>query len=447
MVCKKSDGQNAENARVLRIIPQDWAQTQEKYSENGLAILAGRLYNIGIIFLGGEPVMKKVFALILALAMMLSCAAFAEDVVKIGVFEPASGDNGAGGKQEVLGIEYANSIVPTVTVGGTEYKVELVIVDNQSTTDKAVTAAQTLVGSGVSIVLGSYGSGVSMAGGEVFAQAGVPAIGCSCTNPGVTSLCDWYWRICFLDPFQGTVMANFAMQEKGAKTAYVLTQLGDDYSTGLGFYFQKAFEEMGGTVVAENFPEGSSDFTAYLNNAINSGAEVVFAPTSTTSASLIIDQAASMSVPFALMAGDTWESSVILEATKGTSLEVYCSTFFDERDESSTVAADFVSGFKAWLNANPDKLTNNGGNDIVAAVSALGYDAYMTAIEAIKAADSVDPAAIAAALPGTTCDGVTGSIAFDEIGDAKKDMAYIKQANAETGEFDFVKTQTVAELG
>ena len=219
MVCKKNDGHNAKNARVLRIFPRDCPQTQEKYSENELAILAGHLYNIGIIFLGGEPVMKKIFALILALAMMLSCAAFAEDVVKVGVFEPASGDNGAGGKQEVLGIEYANSIVPTVTVGGKEYKVELVIVDNQSATDKAVTAAQTLVGAGVSIVLGSYGSGVSMAGGEVFSQAGVPAIGCSCTNPGVTSLCDWYWRICFLDPFQGTVMANFAMQEKGAKTA------------------------------------------------------------------------------------------------------------------------------------------------------------------------------------------------------------------------------------
>ena len=446
MVCKKNDGHNAKNARVLRISPRDCPQTQEKYSENELAILAGHLYNIGIIFLGGEPVMKKIFALILALAMMLSCAAFAEDVVKVGVFEPASGDNGAGGKQEVLGIEYANSIVPTVTVGGKEYKVELVIVDNQSATDKAVTAAQTLVGAGVSIVLGSYGSGVSMAGGEVFAQAGVPAIGCSCTNPGVTSLCDWYWRICFLDPFQGTVMANFAMQEKGAKTAYVLTQLGDDYSTGLGFYFQKAFEEMGGTVVAENFPEGTSDFTAYLNNAINSGAEVVFAPTSTTSASLIIDQAASLSVPFALMAGDTWESSVILDAAKGTNLTIYCSTFFDENDESSTQAAEFVQGFKAWLNANPDKMTNNGGNDIVAAVSALGFDAYMTAIEAIKAADSAVGADIAAAMPGVTLTGVTGSISFDEIGDANKDMAYIKQANTETGAFDFVKTQTVAEL-
>ena len=391
--------------------------------------------------------MKKTITLALVLVMSLLTVSALADTVKIGVFEPASGDNGAGGKQEVIGIEYANSVVPTVEVGGKTYDVELVIVDNQSATDKAVSAAQELVDAGVSIVLGSYGSGVSMAGGEVFQQAQIPAIGCSCTNPGVTSLCDYYWRICFLDPFQGTVMANFAMEEKGAKTAYVLTQLGDDYSTGLGFYFQQAFEKMGGTVVAETFTEGTGDFTAYLNNAINAGAEVVFCPSSTTSASLIIDQAASMSVPFAIMAGDTWESSVILDAAKGTNLEVYCSTFFDERDESNTVAAEFVSGFKAWLNANEDKKTNNGGNDIVAAVSALGYDAYMTAIEAMKAADSADPAAIAAALPGTTCEGVTGAISFDEIGDAKKDMAYIKQANVETGAFDFVKTQTVADLG
>ena len=390
--------------------------------------------------------MKKILALVLVLMLAVSAVAMAE-TIKIGVFEPASGDNGAGGKQEVIGIEYANSLVPTVEIGGATYDVELVIVDNQSATDKAVSAAQELVDAGVSIVLGSYGSGVSMAGGEVFAAAEIPAIGCSCTNPGVTSLCDYYWRVCFLDPFHGTVMANFAMDEFGAKTAYVLSQLGDDYTTGLATYFAKAFEGMGGTVINEQFTEGTSDYTAYLTNAINGGADVIFCPTSTTVAALLINQAASMNVELPLLAGDTWESSVILEAGKGTNLTICCSTFFDENDESSTQAAEFVQGFKAWLNANPDKMTNNGGNDIVAAVTALGYDAYMTAIEAIKAADSVDPAAIAAALPGTTCDGVTGSIAFDEIGDAKKDMAYIKQANAETGEFDFVKTQTVAELG
>ena len=389
--------------------------------------------------------MKKIIALVMVLVLMATAAVAMADTVKIGVFEPASGDNGAGGKQEVIGMEYANTIVPTVEVGGKTYDVELVIVDNQSATDKAVSAAQELVDAGVSIVLGSYGSGVSMAGGEVFADAEVPAIGASCTNPGVTSLCDYYWRVCFLDPFQGTVMANFAMDEFGAKTAYVLSQLGDDYTTGLATYFAKAFEAMGGTVINEQFTEGTSDYTAYLNNAINGGADVIFCPTSTTVASLLINQAASMNVAMPLLAGDTWESSVILDAAKGTNLTICMSTFFDEND-GNAVAAEFVQGFKAWLNANADQKTNNGGNDIVAAVSALGYDAYMTAIEAIKAADSIDGADIAEALPGVELVGVTGSISFDEIGDAKKDMAYIKKANTETVSFDFVKTQTVAEL-
>ena len=389
--------------------------------------------------------MKKFLALIMVLVLMSTAAVAMADTVKIGVFEPASGDNGAGGKQEVIGIEYANSLVPTVEVGGKTYDVELVIVDNQSATDKAVSAAQELVDAGVSIVLGSYGSGVSMAGGEVFADAEVPAIACSATNPGVTSLCDYYWRVCFLDPFQGTVMANFAKDEFGAKTAYVLSQLGDDYTTGLATYFAKAFEAMGGTVINEQFTEGTSDYTAYLNNAINGGADVIFCPTSTTVASLLINQAASMNVTMPLLAGDTWESSVILDAAKGTNLTVCMSTFFDEND-GNAVAAEFVQGFKAWLNANPDKKTNNGGNDIVAAVSALGYDAYMVAIEAIKAADSIDSVAIAEALPSVVTNGVTGSISFDEIGDANKDMAYIKKANTETVAFDFVKTQSVAEL-
>ena len=389
--------------------------------------------------------MKKILALVMVLVLMSAAAVAMADTVKIGVFEPASGDNGAGGKQEVIGIEYANSLVPTVEVGGKTYDVELVIVDNQSATDKAVSAAQELVDAGVSIVLGSYGSGVSMAGGEVFADAEVPAIACSATNPGVTSLCDYYWRVCFLDPFQGTVMANFAKDEFGAKTAYVLSQLGDDYTTGLATYFAKAFESMGGTVINEQFTEGTSDYTAYLNNAINGGADVIFCPTSTTVASLLINQAASMNIAMPLLAGDTWESSVILDAAKGTNLTVCMSTFFDEND-GNAIAAEFVQGFKAWLNANADKKTNNGGNDIVAAVSALGYDAYMVAIEAIKAADSIDSVAIAEALPSVVTNGVTGSISFDEIGDANKDMAYIKKANTETVAFDFVKTQSVAEL-
>ena len=387
--------------------------------------------------------MKKLLAMLLAVMMLVPAFALADDVIKIGVFEPSTGDNGAGGKQEILGIEYANSLAPTVTVGGKEYKVELVVADNQSLTDKAVSADQSLMGEKVSIVLGSYGSGASMAGGDVFAEAGVPAIGVSCTNPNVTLLCDYYWRICFLDPFQGTVMANFA-KELGATKAYVLTMLGEDYGVGLGKYFVDAFKKLGGDVIEENFTEGNGDFAAYINNAVNGGCDVIFAPCATTYAALIIEQAASQGVTFPILAGDTWENSAILDAAKGKDVKVYCSTFFDEKDDSAA-AADFVTGYKAWLNADESKKTNNGGNDIVAAVSALGFDAYNVALTAIQAADSADPAAIAAALPSVTYEGVTGAIAFDENGDALKDMAYIKYANPETGAFDFVKTQSVSE--
>ena len=387
--------------------------------------------------------MKKLLALVLAVMLLVPAFAMADNVIRIGVFEPSTGDNGAGGKQEILGIEYANSLAPTVTIGGEEYTVELVIEDNQSLTDKAISAAQSLVSKNVSVVLGSYGSGVSMAGGDVFAEAGVPAIGVSCTNPNVTLLCDYYWRICFLDPFQGTVMANFA-KELGATKAYVLTMLGEDYGVGLGKYFVDAFQKLGGETVEENFTEGNGDFAAFINNAVNSGCDVIFAPCATTYAALIIEQAAAQGVTFPLLAGDTWENSAILDAAKGKDIKVYCSTFFDENDDSAA-AADFVAGYKAWLNADSGKKTNNGGNDIVAAVSALGFDAYNVALAAITAADSADPAAIAAALPAVTYEGVTGAISFDENGDARKDMAYIKYANPETGVFDFVKTQSVAD--
>ena len=95
------------------------------------------------------------------------------------------------------------------------------------------------------------------------------------------------------------------------------------------------------------------------------------------------------------------------------------------------------------MNENPDALTNNGGNDMVAAVTAMGYDAYFTALEALKAAGSTDPGAVLEALPSVSYEGITGLIEFDDIGDAKRDSAFIKTANTETGVWDFVKIQSV----
>ena len=310
--------------------------------------------------------MKKFLALVLAMLMVFSLCACGnggdsgEKVVKIGVFEPLTGDSAAGGKQEVLGMQYANSKVPTVEIGGETYKVELVYSDNGSDSAKAVSAASKLVNEKVSLVLGSYGSGVSIAAGTYFANAKIPAIGCSCTNPAVTEANPYYFRVCFLDPFQGSVMANFAKDEFSAANAYVLSMLGEDYGSGLATYFVNAFEDLGGTVTSEQFPEGTSDFSAYIQNAINAGADVIFAPCATTYAAQIITQAASAGFDKPITAGDTWESSVILDAQKGTSVQVYCSTFFDENDDSGA-AKEFVTGFKEWLNADSQKLTNNGG--------------------------------------------------------------------------------------
>ena len=365
-------------------------------------------------------------------------ASSGDKVVKIGVFEPQTGDNGAGGKQEVLGMQYANYVQPTVEIGGETYDVKLEIVDNRTTAENGPSAASELMNRGVSIVLGSYGSGVSMAGGTVFQEAGVPAIGVTCTNPQVTSDCSVYYRICFLDPFQGTVLANYAYKELGVTTAYTLAMLGSDYDQGLVYYFSEAFKALGGTVTSEDFPEGNANFVSYINNAKSAGAGVIFAPVSTNYAQLIIEAAGAQGFEGHLLGSDTWDNNMVIESAKGKSVNVEITTFYQEGG-----APEFDAGIKEWMNANADALTNNGGNDMVSAVTAMGYNAYFVALEAIKAAGSTDPAAVLAALPGVSYTGVSGLIEFDEIGDAKRDAAYIKAANTESGEWEFVKVQGI----
>ncbi len=389
--------------------------------------------------------MKKIAAILMCLVLVLPILAMAETTVgtiKVGVYQPASGANGPGGKQETLGIEYAHSLYPTVELSDGVYNVELVPVDNQSSPDKAPSAAQSLVSSDVSIVLGSYGSSVSLAAADIFEKAGLVAVGLSCTNPQVTQDNPLYYRICYLDPFQGTVLANYAGKELAATKAYTLAELGNVYDVGLVEYFTRAFEEAGGTVIGETFPSGTSDFTAYLTKAVNEGAQVIFAPTSPEYAAQIIPQAASNGVKIPILAGDTWDSNVILNAAKGTEVSVSVSTFFDEGDTSS-MASEFVTGFKEWLNANPEKLTNNGGNDIVAAVSALGYDGYLVALEALKAADSGERDDIADVVAGVEVNGVTGAIVFGEHGDAVRDQAFIKTSNNQDATWKFVKVQGI----
>lgn len=346
------------------------------------------------------------------------------NVIKIGVFEPSTGDSASGGKKEILGMQYANSETPTVTLGDTEYKIELVLADNGSTTDKAPSAATALVDADVSVVLGSYGSGVSMAGSEFFNEAGLAAIGVTCTNPNVTAGNDHYFRICFLDPFQGSVLANFATEKFAATKAYCLGELGNEYDQGLITFFEKAFTAAGGEVIKDSFPTNNADFTTYLNKAKADGAQVIFTPVSIAYATQIIAQAADLGIEAPILGSDTLDDNKVLEAAKDTAIKLYVSTFYQEGG-----SPEFDAGIKNYINTNENAKTSNGGNDTISAVTAMGYDAYYVALEAIKAAGSADKAAIKAALPAVVYDGVSGHIAFDEIGDAVRDTAYIKTSD------------------
>ena len=382
-----------------------------------------------------RKIMAITMAACLAVGALAGCGKKAEDkVIKIGVFEPTTGENGGGGFQEVLGIRYANKIHPTVKINGEDYKVELVEVDNKSDKTEAVNAAQKLVSEKVSVVLGSYGSGVSIAAGQIFADAKIPAIGCSCTNPQVTEGNDYYFRVCFIDPFQGTVMANYAFQN-GAKSAAVITQLGDDYSSGLGSFFKDAFAKLGGDIVSEEqFQTNQTDFKAILTNIKAANPDIIFAPSSITTAPLIIKQARELGITATIAAGDTWENSTIIENAGKDSEGVVLSTFFDEAEPAKDEASSFIKGFKEYL-------VENKQEDIIPAVSALGYDSYLAAIKAIETAGSTDTSAIRDALQGVQIDGVTGSITFNETGDANKDIAFIK--TIKDGKFQFLTTTTV----
>ena len=387
--------------------------------------------------------MKKFLAMILALVMALSLVACGskdngqqpsggdasgDKVVKIGIFEPTSGQNGAGGKKEILGIEYANTIKPTVTINGEEYTVQLITADNASDASKAPTAAQTLISQGVSVVIGTYGSACAIAAGDLFKDAMIPAIGTSCTNPQVTLDNDYYFRVSYIDPFQGEVMANFANKEKGSVNCALIIESGDDYSAGFGNYFQKEMERLGGKASVLEFQKGETDFSTIMASVKSEGYDGIFAPVSIETAAMIISQARDAGITCPIMAGDTWDDISIAQRTGDKATDIFFSAFFDADDTSNEAGKAFVDGFKAWVAADKTRIENNGGTaDAISSVTPCGYDAYMAAVHAIEAANSTVGSDIQAALTTLQVPGlVTGDLSFDENGDAVKTYAVIK---------------------
>ena len=370
---------------------------------------------------------------VLAALILASCAGKAakSNTIKIGVFEPLTGANGAGGADEAEGVKLANALYPKVTVGGKEYAIELVVADNKSDKVEAANAATMLAQQAkVNAVIGSWGSSLSMSGGPIFAEAKIPAVGASCTNPNVTKDNNFYFRVCFLDPFQGEVMATYAFKNFGAKKAAIIREVSNDYSVGLAKFFEDSFVKLTGDanaiVATSDYNTGDQDFNAQLTNIMKFKPDVIFAPGNFTESALIIKQARQLGITTQFLGGDTWDENAFL-SVGGKEVEgAVISTFFANDVPINPTSELFLKEFRAKYSKDP------------AAVAALGFDAYLVILDAIKKADSTDPVKIRDMIAKTTnFEGAAGSITINEDRNAVKD-AVIKVVK--DGKFQYLTT-------
>lgn len=350
----------------------------------------------------------------LAMGLFTGCGgeekAADQNVVKVGVFLPLTGDNAAGGELELRGIKLANQLHPEVL----GRKVELVVADNKSDKAEAASVAARLIEKDkVSVLVGSYGSSLSMAAGNIVKENKVPAVGTSCTNPQVTANNDYYFRACFIDPFQGKVMAEYAHQN-GFKKVAIVQEVSNDYSVGLAKFFREEFVKLTGDensiVDVANYQTGDKDFTAILTNIKALNPDAVFAPGNFTESALLVKQARQLGIDAQFMGGDTWETQEFIDVGGKDVEGVALSTAFDREKASTEEAKKFLDAYTKEYNGEPSALT------------AMAYDAYLIAVSGIeKAGTATDTVKIRDAIAATKdLECVTGMTTLDENGDPIK---------------------------
>ena len=379
--------------------------------------------------------MKKtisVLALAAALAAgvsIVSCSSPSvdNDVIKIGVFQPLTGANAAGGADEYDGAKLANKLVPKV-LGKT---IQLVAVDNKSDKVEAANAATVLVQKEkVKAVIGSWGSSLSMAGGPIFAEAKIPAVAVSATNPNVTKGNDYYFRVCFLDPFQGVVGASYAFNTLKAKKVAVIREVSNDYSVGLAKFFIDEFVKLSGNkdsiVAVSDYNTGDQDFSAQLTNIKKFEPDVIFAPGNYTESALIIKQARALGMKAQFIGGDTWDFGAFLDIGGAAVEGAAFSTFFANDVPINKTSEVFLKAFREEFKKEPS------------AVAALGYDAYLVIVDAITRAGSAEPQKIRDALAQTKgLEGAAGVITINAERNADKDAVF---KTVKDGKFVFLTT-------
>jgi branched-chain amino acid transport system substrate-binding protein len=360
--------------------------------------------------------MKRLITLVFLMVFALTGGAFAADTVKIGVYLPLTGQMAFGGQLELEGVQMAHKEMPTVL----GKKVELFVVDNKSDKVEAANAVKRLIEKEkVVAIIGTYGSSLAMAGGEVAEKAKVPMVGTSCTNPLVTQGKKFSFRVCFIDPFQGAGAATYAYKDLKLKTAALLVDISNDYSVGLASFFTKSFTKLGGQIVANlKYQAGDQDFTAQLTEIASKKPDVLFIPSYFAEGAIIMKQVKELGAKFQVMGGDAMDNPQIVEIG-GAAVEGFVHTTFPydpSMKNMSPMAQKFTDN---WKKAFPSKEPNVN--------AALGYDTYLLVLDAIKRAGKAEPAAITKALVATKgFEGVTGSTTINATHDAEKPVGLVQ---------------------
>ncbi len=341
--------------------------------------------------------------------------AAASDPIRIGHYASLTGDTATFGQSTDRGIRMKIDEV-NAQGGVLGRRLELVTEDDRSVTEEARTTAQKLLQRDeVVALLGEVASSRSLAAAPEAQRARVPMISPASTNPKVTEVGDYVFRACFIDPFQGAVMAKFARETLGARKVAILLDFKQDYSVGLADYFRKTFKAQGGEIVAdERYTSGDIEFRAQLTKIRGTHPDAIFVPGYYTEAGLIAKQARELGIGVPLLGGDGWDSTKTLEIG-GAAVE---GNFFSNHyaaDSDSPLVQAFVKKYREQHGEVPD------------AMAVLGYDAAGILVDALGRAGTTEGPRLRDAIAATKAyPGVSGTISMDAQRNARKDAVVIE---------------------
>lgn len=371
---------------------------------------------------------KKLSLTILVLVLIFGLITFSsackpkekvEEEIKIGGVGPVSGEAATFGVSTREGDELA--VEEWNAKGGVlGKKIRLIFEDDKGDPAEAATVYTKLIDQDkVVAIVGTVMSKCSLAGAPIAQAKGVPMISPTSTNPKVTEVGDYIFRACFIDPFQGTVGANFAYNDLGVRKAGAIFDIGNDYTKGLAEFFRDQFLKLGGEIVGfESHPTGATDFKAQLTNIIKAGAELIYISDYYNDAGLIMKQARELGFKGYFLGGDGWDSPKLFEIG-GDAVEGGFFTNHFSKDDQRPEVQEFVKKYKEKFGHDPD------------ALAALAYDAMNIMLTAIQNAGSTDGAKIKDALKNIKFNAVSGVITFDENRNPIKSAVIIEIKNGQ----------------